>query len=178
MASTIAPQGYLKKLLARDETILMIDHQHGFVLFGRLAGPVLMAMVLIALVSAALYFDGGQHGVISWGYALLLLLIPFAWWQVLVWRSHQYVITNRRIIQLTGVFNKDVLDSAIGKITDLRTHQSWLGQMFGYGDIEVLTASESGKNEIRMIAQPLEFKRALLDAQDRGGGTAEAGASV
>ena len=167
MAEVIAPQGYLKKLLAEGEEVLMVDHQHWFVLTGHLAGALLMAVVLVGMLTAALILDGGQHGAIAWGYALVLLLIPVLWWQVLVWRSHMYVITNRRIIQLSGALNKDVLDSAIGKITDLRTHQSWVGRMFGFGDIEVLTASESGKNEIRMIAQPLEFKRRMLEAQDQ-----------
>ena len=64
----------------------------------------------------------------------LVLLIPYVWWQVLAWKSRMYVITNRRIIQMSGVFNKDVLDSAIRQITDLRTHQSWVGRMFGYGE--------------------------------------------
>ena len=172
MAEPIVPQGYLKKLLAQDEEVLMVDHQHWFVLVVRMAGPLLMTVVLIAIVSVALMLVGGQHPMIGYGYAAVLLLAPFLWWQMLSWRSHMYVITNRRIIQLSGVINKDVLDSAIGKITDLRTHQSWVGRMFGFGDIEVLTASESGKNEIRMIAQPLAFKRAMLEAQDGGAGGA------
>ncbi|HVY34591.1 MAG TPA: PH domain-containing protein, partial [Caulobacteraceae bacterium] len=75
------------------------------------------------------------------------------------------VVTNRRVIQLSGVFTKEVIDSALDKVTDVRTEQSLLGRMFNYGDVEVLTASETGKNLFRMIAEPLAFKRAMLDAQ-------------
>jgi uncharacterized membrane protein YdbT with pleckstrin-like domain len=175
IAAVVPAQGYLKKLLAEGEEILMIAHQHGFVLFGRMFLVLALALAAVVGVSVMLVFDAGQHNAIAWGYVVLPLLAPWLWWQWLTWRSHQYVITNRRIIQLSGVLNKDVLDSAIGKITDLRTHQSWLGQMFGYGDIEVLTASEAGKNDIRMIARPLEFKRAMLEAQDRTGAVAANG---
>ena len=47
----------------------------------------------------------------------------------------------------------------------MRTQQTLLGRLFNYGDVEVLTASETGKNLFRMIADPLGFKRAMLDAQ-------------
>ena len=37
--------------------------------------------------------------------------------------------------------------------------------MFGFGDLDVLTASESGIERFRMIQDPIGFKRAMLDAK-------------
>ncbi len=42
---------------------------------------------------------------------------------------------------------------------------SALGRMFGYGDIEILTASELGVNKFRHIENPVRFKTALLNAK-------------
>jgi hypothetical protein len=37
--------------------------------------------------------------------------------------------------------------------------------MFGFGDLDILTASESGISRLRMLRQPDDFKRAMLDAK-------------
>jgi hypothetical protein len=49
--------------------------------------------------------------------------------------------------------------------------------MFGYGDVEILTASEYGINRFTRIANPIELKTAMLNAkanmdQDNGGAEA------
>ena len=41
--------------------------------------------------------------------------------------------------------------------------------MFGYGDIEILTASELGVNLFHEIADPVGFKTAMLNAKERLG---------
>jgi polynucleotide 5'-kinase involved in rRNA processing len=43
--------------------------------------------------------------------------------------------------------------------------QSALGRMFGYGDIEILTASELGVNLFKHIDNPVKFKGALINAK-------------
>ena len=69
------------------------------------------------------------------------------------------------MIQLRGILNKAVIDSSLDKINDVELRQSWLGRMFDYGTIEILTASDVGINQMRRIAHPLDFKRAMLDAK-------------
>jgi len=81
------------------------------------------------------------------------------------WNNEQYVVTDQRVIQLRGIFNKDVIDSSLDKINDVELSQSWLGRIFNYGTIEILTASDVGINQMRRIGRPLEFKRAMLDAK-------------
>jgi hypothetical protein len=44
--------------------------------------------------------------------------------------------------------------------------QSALGRLFGYGDIEILTASELGVNIFRRINEPIRFKTAMLNAKE------------
>lgn len=165
MASEIRPSGYLRKVLGHDEHVLMVVHQHLFVLVGKIFLAVLFMVVVAAAVTAAYLYMPAQPYV-PFGYLLVLLVLPLIWWQQLVWSNHAYVLTNWRIIQMVGVFNKEVVDSLLEKVNDVKTEQSFLGRIFGYGDIEILTASEQGANIFRMIARPLEFKVAMLDAKE------------
>jgi hypothetical protein len=68
-------------------------------------------------------------------------------------------------MQTEGVINKRVVDSSLEKINDAILTESVFGRMFGFGDLEILTASESGISLLRMLPQPDQFKRAMLDAK-------------
>src|SRR3970040_80145 len=62
---------------------------------------------------------------------------------VLIWWNRQYVITSRRVIQVSGTFNKRVTDSSLEKVNDVKMVQSFFGRLFDFGDLELLTASEA-----------------------------------
>ena len=61
--------------------------------------------------------------------------------------------------------NKRATDSSLEKINDAVLTQSIFGRMFGFGDLDVLTAAEAGIERFRMIIDPIGFKRAMLDAK-------------
>jgi hypothetical protein len=93
----------------------------------------------------------------------------------LIWYNRQYIVTNRRVIQTAGVFSKDVVDSSLEKVNDVKLSQSFWGRLFDYGDIEILTASEVGANVFRSIGEPIKFKTAMLNAKERLGFESELG---
>jgi hypothetical protein len=86
-------------------------------------------------------------------------------WQVLRWTNEEFIVTSRRVLQSEGVINKRVVDSSLEKINDAVLTQSIFGRIFGFGDLDILTASESGISRLRMLRQPDDFKRAMLDAK-------------
>ena len=61
--------------------------------------------------------------------------------------------------------NKRSADSSLEKINDAVLDPVVFGRMFGYGDLEILTASESGISRLRMLREADDFKRAMLDAK-------------
>jgi len=99
------------------------------------------------------------------GFILLLIPVATGTRDFLNWSNHQFIITNRRVMQLSGIFNKSVIDSSLEKVNDIKMDQTALGRMFGYGDIEILTASELGVNLFKQIDNPVKFKTALLNAK-------------
>lgn len=156
---------YLEGLLGEHEQIILKTHQHWFVLFGKIFLEILL-IVLIVGASLALqpYYPFAIYG-------LILVLIPIGGMlsDILVWRNKAYIVTNRRVIQIAGVLNKSVVDSSLEKVNDVKMSQSFLGRVFDYGDIEILTASELGVNLFHEIAEPVQFKTAMLNARERMG---------
>ena len=72
---------------------------------------------------------------------------------MLRWLNEEYVVTTRRVLQLEGVINKRLVDSSLEKINDAVLTQSLFGRIFGFGDLDILTASETGISRLRMLAQ-------------------------
>lgn len=57
-------------------------------------------------------------------------------------RSHQYIISNQRIVFKGGIVTKEQRTLRYDKITDINTKQGILGQIFGFGTI--IPISQSG----------------------------------
>lgn len=166
---------YIDELLGRDESILYVGRQHTFVLVSN----ILAELSLIALLIAAgvfsqrafqnrdSYINGlpvGQMVLLGCAVISLIVLIS-AFFDFLRWNNEQYIVTDQRVIHIRGVLNKDVIDSSLDKINDVELRQSWVGRIFGFGDVEILTASDAGVNLMRRIAEPIEFKRSMLEAK-------------
>ncbi len=156
---------YLDNLLADNEQILLKTHQHWFVLFGR----IFLEIVLIAVIIGGSLIASAFQPLAIYGLILILLPVIGILNDILVWRNKAYIVSNRRVIQISGVFNKDVIDSSLEKVNDVKMSQSFFGRMFDYGDIEILTASELGVNLFHQIASPVEFKTAMLNAKEKMG---------
>jgi uncharacterized membrane protein YdbT with pleckstrin-like domain len=158
-------KNYLDGLLGENEQILLETHQHWFVLFGKIFLEIFLIVLLIGGSLALSVVNSLAM------YGLILVIVPVLGLlnDVMVWRNKAYIVTNRRVIQISGVFNKDVVDSSLEKVNDVKMSQSALGRMFGYGDIEILTASELGVNLFHQIADPIDFKTAMLNAKERMG---------
>jgi uncharacterized membrane protein YdbT with pleckstrin-like domain len=158
---------YLEEMLGENEQILLRARKHWSVLFGNIVLEIVLILALIIATFALLPLVA--FPVVPLG--LFLVLVPLIGMvrDFLVWYNRQYIVTNRRVIQTAGVFSKDVVDSSLEKVNDVKLSQSFWGRLFDYGDIEILTASEVGANVFRSIGQPIKFKTAMLNAKERLG---------
>src|SRR5688572_12704772 len=156
---------YIQDLLGENERILLVTRQHSFVLFSNIVLEILLIALIIAGVAAAQIFFP-LVPLVPFGYILVLAPIIGMIRDILVWSNRQYIVTNRRVIQVTGVLSKEVLDTSLEKVTDVKMTQSFFGRLFDYGDIEILTASELGVNLFHHIGNPVRFKTAMLNAKE------------
>jgi uncharacterized membrane protein YdbT with pleckstrin-like domain len=166
LEATTMSDTYLDSLLGENEQVLFVTHQHWLVLVGEILTECLLSVALVVLVSLiwALWVP---NVLVALGYLLLIFPLISLWRDVLIWSKRKYVVTSRRVIQLSGVFNKNVTDSSLDKVNDVKMNQSFWGRMFNYGNIEILTASELGVNMFTHISQPIQYKTAMLNAKEK-----------
>jgi uncharacterized membrane protein YdbT with pleckstrin-like domain len=157
---------YLKSLLGENEQVLFVTHHHWLVLAGEILTETLLSVAVVVLVS--LIWDlWVPNPLIALGYLLLIIPLISLWRDVLIWKNREYVVTNRRVIQLSGVFSKNVTDSSLDKVNDVKMSQSFLGRVLDYGNIEILTASELGVNKFTYIGRPIQYKTAMINAKEK-----------
>ena len=95
-----------------------------------------------------------------------VLLLGVIGVKLVVLRFQEHVLTDRRVIQQTGVLNRRSMDARLDKINNIEHRQTVWGRLLGYGDLEIDTASETGTTRFHKIRRPLEFKRAIMSAAE------------
>ena len=162
---------YADGLLSTGERILYRNKQHPFVFIwgARYSILALVFAFLLFVLGSGVGADGSSGTVkMILGWVTVILFfggLIVAGWTVMRYFNQEYVLTNRRVIQVEGVFNRNATDSSLEKINDALLTQSVFGRMFDFGDLTVLTASESGIDTMRMIRSPIVFKKKMLDAK-------------
>ena len=156
--------GYVETLMADSEKIIVKTRQHWMVLAKSIFvnGLFGIAIIIVAVIAViGLNNPGGALVAVLFVIPVLAFLRDY-----LEWWNEEYIVTNRRIIQAEGVINKHVMDSSLEKINDVVLDQSFLGRMLDYGNIEILTASDGGVNNLRHIVSPVKFKTEMLNQKE------------
>jgi len=161
---------YIQSLMGEAEKMLLVTRQHWFVLFRMIVAEILIIFIL-SVVSVAASVAYPPAALLAPVIGLLLALIPAVGMvrDILIWYNRQYIVTNRRVIQISGMINKNVVDSSLEKVNDVKMSQSFFGRIFDYGNVEILTASELGVNQFQRIGDPVHFKTAMLNAKEKLG---------
>lgn len=157
---------YLNKIMGEMEEILLVIRQHWFVLVKAIfIEGILMVFLSALIIVIRIFFYQSDWVLLS----LILLLPPFIKmvWDIIVWANRKYIITSRRVIHVSGVINKNVVDSSLEKVNDVRMTQTFFGRIFGFGDIEIMTASELGVNKYTFLGNPVRFKTTMLNAKEK-----------
>jgi hypothetical protein len=161
---------YLNSLLGENERILFVTRRHWTVLATEIVSEAVMTLAVIVLITVMIFIPP-PIGNPLWAIGYLLLALPAASLlrDVMVWANHKHVVTNQRVIHVLGVLSKEITDSSLEKVNDVRLEQSFWGRVLGYGTVEILTASELGASKFTTIANPIQFKTAMLNAKHRLG---------
>lgn len=182
---------YVDRLLSQGERRIFVTRHHWFLLVGAGWGYFLMLLVGLAL---EVYGNVRYNGLLTelsvstqqltiglLAIAVVLIVYPIVALAILYIRRayDQVIITNFRVLHVQGIFSKRVMDSSLEKVNDVLLTQSFVGRLFDFGSVEILTASDTGVNLLKWIAKPVAFKRAMVDAkQELEGGAGAARSSV
>ncbi len=102
-----------------------------------------------------------NDGVIMAGCIPLLLAIPFTMTQVVDWGTHRFVITNDRVMILSGIFNYDVESISLERVVDTELHLSFWDQLLRYGDVLLRMTAGGEQKPLNDLRDPITFDKRL-----------------
>jgi hypothetical protein len=159
---------YADSLLTAGEKILVRGRQHwlALVLDSRLA-VLFWAVAIVAIVLRIwLNLRDSASDIVNLVTLVAvvggLVIVGFRWWD---WKNTEYVVTNRRLLNVSGILNKRSADSSLEKINDAILHVNVVGRLLGYGDLKILTAADAAIDRYRMLNRATEFKKAMMSAK-------------
>lgn len=162
---------YAKNLLSRGEEVVFESRQHWFAVIGQTWPFVIGAVLAFAVLIWSSTSDSNMILQILQIVSLVVLIVSAARIALTVWgwRNQEYLVTTRRLIKAEGVFNKEMADSSLEKINDAHLTQSWIGRIFDFGTLDILTAAEesAGIQDYYMLADPIRFKIAMLNQKEK-----------
>ena len=146
--------------------ILAIKPSLWFIIFT--SARWLAAMILIILISKWLgsWIPYLSPPMIAQG--ALVLAAARLCLAILQWVSRLYVLTNRRIMRLTGIFNIDLFECPLTKIQNTYLTLAWYERITGLGTISFATAGTVGV-EISWanVNNPIELHERVRSAINR-----------
>ena len=154
---------YADGLIAEGEHVLLRTRQHWF----SIVAYTIAFWVLVAIaVGFFLLGRATNLDLFNW-IALISFVGALIWigWRYASWTFQDYIVTNRRVMQVEGIVNKVSRDSSLEKINDAVLRQGLFGRLLNFGDLEVLTASETTVDQFKMLNHAADFKKTMLNAK-------------
>lgn len=123
----------------------------------------------IALVVAALPAQSDLAVLLSY---VVFIAFGYLCWKVLDWRTERLVVTNRRVLLITGVLNRKVAVMPMRKVTDLTFETSLIGRLLRERGWATFIFESAGQDQalhrVPFVPTPVEFFR-TLSSQILGG---------
>jgi uncharacterized membrane protein YdbT with pleckstrin-like domain len=158
--------GFPQRLLAEDETLVLVLRRHIKALFV----PFLVFVVVVAGAAALIVVTpAGAAQPWIWGaIGIVAGLVVLRWvvWPFLVWRFTIHAVTTRRLILRSGVFNRQGHDMPLSRLNDVSFEHTVWERMLGCGTLVVESAGERGQLTLDDIPKVELVQRTLYRLSD------------
>jgi uncharacterized membrane protein YdbT with pleckstrin-like domain len=146
-----APRDPDQYLLASERRVIRMRRHWALLLVDILeTAGLLVAAVLISFV---LPLGWGVAQSVVW-YLGLLVVVRFAY-KALQWWVEKLLVSDRRVMIVSGVVTHKVTMTPISKVTDLTYERSAAGRLLGYGSLVVESAGQvQGLDRIDFLPEP------------------------
>lgn len=130
--------------------------------------------ILLAVTAFVVLATVGSDVSIGLGMLVLLGVGAFLTWDWLRKRYTRYVITDMRVLRITGVLNRQMEFIPWGKITDVSRRESFVQWILGTATISIESANErSAFRAMTDVQDPAVFYRVLVQMVDLKQGRVE-----
>jgi len=127
-----------------------------------------LATVLIFIIASILLDDRLPSKSIVYIDVGIFLMAGRVMWSALNWMGRVYVLTDRRIVTLSGVFTIDIFDCPLRRVARTRILYSTRERLLRLGTIQIIPGDEELPDGLwQMIAKPLEVHEAIVAAINR-----------
>jgi uncharacterized membrane protein YdbT with pleckstrin-like domain len=131
---------YVEGALIQDEKIVHIGHISKWSLWHLIALGILLLPVVIGL------------------FFLVQAYIRY--------KTTELAITTKRVIVKVGFIRRSTVEININKVESIQVDQSLLGRVFDFGTL-VISGAGTAQAPLHGIAEPLAFRKAFIEAQER-----------
>jgi membrane protein YdbS with pleckstrin-like domain len=155
------PDEVIEQYLGHGERMIHSDHPslQAFIV----QNTILFGILAIVAVAFGFTLSGS---VVTAGFTLLALSIVLL---ILVLkrlreRYTSYVVTNVRIMRISGVLARRAHSIPWVRVTDLTYEQSLTGRLFGFATLHIESANEdSGLRDLEGVNDPVKFNQYVVD---------------
>ncbi|MDB5321568.1 MAG: hypothetical protein JWN40_3199 [Phycisphaerales bacterium] len=164
--AAVTPLGaMLVRHILRDGEVVLLALKPSF-WFILLSSLRFIAVVSI-LALGAIAWEGRHNR--EWFYieAAIFLLAGRIMWATLQWMGRLYVLTDLRVIRLSGVFKLDIFDCALRKIARTEVTSSSRERLCGTGSIEIIPGDDRTPAIWQTVRRPLEVNELIVSTINR-----------
>ena len=97
---------------------------------------------------------------------LIIWAVVIMWcaWRVADWWFDRFILTNKRVMVVDGIFTRNVAMMPLLRVTDMKYVQSFTGRMLGYGHFELESAGQDqALRNIKNLPNPNELYLRIVE---------------
>jgi hypothetical protein len=161
IGSERGPVRAVRSHIVSGEDIVLVTRLH----FRTLLRSVLNLVAVAALGYAiSRLFDGSDIALTIAAGATGLVALRLVW-RFLRWRSHRFIVTTHRLIEMSGVFGRRMSSVHLAAASELRYRRPPLGALLRYGEVSFV--AEGRNHRMAHLSRPREMHRAIAGAISR-----------
>ncbi|HVT90351.1 MAG TPA: PH domain-containing protein [Tepidisphaeraceae bacterium] len=145
--------------------LLILKPSIFFIVLSMLRSAAVVLILMIAAVLFDAHLPGQPRSYVEAGACILAARFM---WSVLQWTSRLYVLTDMRLVSLSGVLALDIFDCPLRKVARTRVFRSMRERLFGLGSIEIIPSDENLPITLwQTVSNPLAVNDQIVAAMNR-----------
>ena len=143
--------------------------------FVPLSSVKFIAAVLIFMIAAKVFDEHLPYNPFVYVETGVFLIAARLMWAIQQWTARLYVLTDMRILRISGVFTVSIFDCPLRKVAQVRLVSNLRERLFGVGSIEITPRDESAPPGVwQTIPKPADvldqLETAIRKAKHNGHG--------
>jgi len=127
-----------------------------------------LAVVLIGMILAGMYHEEVRYQLRRVMELGVFLIAGRLMWAVLQWMGRYYILTDMRILRLSGVFSVAIFDCPLRRVARALLEVTFKERLCRIGSIVIIPADEQfGLGSWQMVARPREVREQIVAAINR-----------